>query len=96
MTPIRVLMVEDSEDDAALIAREIRRGGYELAFTRVDSEEAMRGALNQKEWDLVCLRLFHASLFWVRCLCAYFVSQALNVLSFLFRAQSAKILPSPP
>jgi two-component system cell cycle sensor histidine kinase/response regulator CckA len=53
MTPIRVLMVEDSEDDAALIAREIRRGGYELAFTRVDSEEAMRGALNQKEWDLV-------------------------------------------
>jgi two-component system cell cycle sensor histidine kinase/response regulator CckA len=53
MTPIRVLMVEDSEDDAALIAREIQRGGYELAFTRVDSEEGMRAALNEKVWDLV-------------------------------------------
>ncbi len=53
MTAIRVLMVEDSEDDATLIAREIRRGGYDLAFTRVDSEELMRAALRNKEWDLV-------------------------------------------
>ncbi len=50
---IRVLMVEDSEDDATLIARELRRGGYELAFTRVDSAEAMRAALTRESWDLV-------------------------------------------
>src|SRR5579862_9069239 len=50
---IRVLMVEDSEDDATLIARELRRGGYELSFARVDSAEAMRRALSHKKWDLV-------------------------------------------
>src|SRR5579864_3957599 len=50
---IRVVMVEDSEDDAMLIARELRRGGYELASTRVDSAEAMREALMRERWDLV-------------------------------------------
>src|SRR5579864_706912 len=50
---IRVLMVEDSEDDATLIARELRRGGYELAFTRVDSAEAMHTALMRERWNLV-------------------------------------------
>jgi two-component system, cell cycle sensor histidine kinase and response regulator CckA len=51
--PIRVLMVEDSEDDASLIAREIRRGGYEPITKRVDSAEAMRAALDQGKWDVV-------------------------------------------
>jgi two-component system, cell cycle sensor histidine kinase and response regulator CckA len=50
---IRVLMVEDSEDDAALITRELRRGGYELESMRVDCEQAMLAALNQSKWDLV-------------------------------------------
>ena len=50
---IRVLMVEDSQDDATLIARELRRGGYELAFTRVDSAEDMHTALMRERWDLV-------------------------------------------
>ena len=31
----RVLLVEDSEDDALLIARELRKGGYELFYQRV-------------------------------------------------------------
>jgi two-component system, cell cycle sensor histidine kinase and response regulator CckA len=51
--PIRVLMVEDSEDDAALVARELRRGGYEPLTKRVDSAEAMRTALDQAKWDIV-------------------------------------------
>jgi two-component system cell cycle sensor histidine kinase/response regulator CckA len=50
---IRVLIVEDSEDDAALIARELRRGGYELITQRVDSAEAMHAALNEGKWDIV-------------------------------------------
>jgi two-component system, cell cycle sensor histidine kinase and response regulator CckA len=50
---IRVLMVEDSEDDALLIVREIRRGGYEPISKRVDSAEAMRAALDQEKWDVV-------------------------------------------
>ena len=29
-TPLRVLMIEDSEDDAALLLRELRRGSYDV------------------------------------------------------------------
>ena len=50
---LRVIVVEDSEDDAALIARVLRRGGYEAAYTRVDSSEAMSAALVHGNWDLV-------------------------------------------
>ena len=28
--PLRVLMIEDSEDDAALLERELRRGDYDV------------------------------------------------------------------
>ena len=34
-TPLRVLIVEDSEDDALLILRELKRGGYKLQYERV-------------------------------------------------------------
>ena len=50
---ISVLMVEDSENDATLITRELRRGGYDLASSRVDSAEAMHRALMREKWDLV-------------------------------------------
>jgi PAS domain S-box-containing protein len=46
------LIVEDSEDDALLMARELR-GGYDLAFERVDTPEAMREALDRQAWDIV-------------------------------------------
>src|SRR5258706_148232 len=50
--PIRVLMVEDSEDDAALLLQLLRQGGYEIDSARVDSASGMTRALNQK-WDIV-------------------------------------------
>ncbi|MGH7094832.1 MAG: response regulator, partial [Stellaceae bacterium] len=49
---IRVLIVEDREDDAALLLRELRRGGIDPVYRRVDSAAAMRSALEQP-WDLV-------------------------------------------
>ena len=52
-TPLRVLLVEDSADDAALIVRDLQRGGYEVAFERVDSREGMSRAIEQQSWDLV-------------------------------------------
>lgn len=52
-TPLRVLMVEDSEDDALLIMRELKKGGYEPAFERVDTAEAMAAALDKQEWDII-------------------------------------------
>ena len=47
--PLRVLVVEDSEDDAALLVRELRRGGYEPALERVDTPEGMERALREAD-----------------------------------------------
>ena len=52
-TYLRILLVEDSEDDARLLLREIRRGGYEIEFERVETAEAMRAALARQSWDLI-------------------------------------------
>lgn len=50
---IRVLIIEDSEDDTLLILRELRQGGYKPVYERVETESAMRAALASKEWDLI-------------------------------------------
>jgi CheY-like chemotaxis protein len=51
--PLRLLIVEDSEDDAALLLRELQRGGYDVAHERVDSPDALISALERQKWDLV-------------------------------------------
>ena len=51
--PLRVLLVEDSVDDALLLLRELKRGGYEVLHERVDTAEAMRAALERQDWDVV-------------------------------------------
>jgi signal transduction histidine kinase len=50
---LRVLIVEDNERDAALLVRELQRGGYDLTFERVDTPDAMNAALDKQSWDLV-------------------------------------------
>ena len=52
-TPLSVLIVEDSEDDALLSLRELRRGGFDVSFERVQTEQDMRAALDKGGWDLV-------------------------------------------
>ncbi|MBI2875504.1 MAG: response regulator [Candidatus Tectomicrobia bacterium] len=51
--PLRVLIVDDSEDDAILLVRELRCSGYELTFERVDTPAAMKAALDKQPWDIV-------------------------------------------
>jgi len=51
--PLRVLMVEDSEDDALLLARELRRNDYDVTFEQVDTPSAMIIALKKRMWDIV-------------------------------------------
>lgn len=51
--PLRVLLVEDSERDAALLALYLRRGGYEPTLHRVETGSAMKAQLDSCEWDLV-------------------------------------------
>ena len=49
----RVLLVEDSADDAELVVRALRRDGRDLSYERVDTPEGMRAALANGSWDLV-------------------------------------------
>jgi signal transduction histidine kinase len=50
---LRALIVEDSADDAELLARYLRRAGHTLEWRQVDSAQALCAALEQGEWDLV-------------------------------------------
>jgi len=51
--PLRVLIAEDSEDDARLLLRELERAGFDPAYERVDRAAAMQAALDRHPWDLV-------------------------------------------
>ena len=52
-TPLRILIVEDSEADAELLLRELRRGGYAPEFERVETPEGLNAALARQPWDLI-------------------------------------------
>jgi PAS domain S-box-containing protein len=51
--PVRVLMVEDSEDDAKLAIRMLRSGGFDPLYHRVQDMESFRRLLGQQPWDAV-------------------------------------------
>ncbi|HEY9724839.1 MAG TPA: ATP-binding protein [Chroococcales cyanobacterium] len=51
--PLRVLIVEDSQDDAELVAYELKRGGYDSVVERVDTPTAMKTALDKQQWDII-------------------------------------------
>src|SRR4051812_48128125 len=50
---LRLLLVEDSEDDALFLLRTLRKAEFELVTERVESESQMRAALAQQSWDIV-------------------------------------------
>lgn len=50
---IRLLIVEDSEDDARLLYSELSRTNGDITYARVDCAEDMRAALLDSEWDIV-------------------------------------------
>jgi PAS domain S-box-containing protein len=52
-TTLRVLIIEDSQDDALLLVRELERAGYKVAFERVETPDGMKRALDEKEWDVI-------------------------------------------
>jgi two-component system, cell cycle sensor histidine kinase and response regulator CckA len=53
MTQLRILIVEDSEDDLLLLLRELRRGEYTFDYARVETAVEMQAALDRQTWDLV-------------------------------------------
>lgn len=50
---LRLLIVEDSEDDSTLLVRELRKGGFEPSYTRVESLRHLEAALDAGPWDAV-------------------------------------------
>lgn len=50
---LTVLIAEDSEDDALLVLRELRRAGYQPEHQRVESSTALETALKEQHWDLL-------------------------------------------
>jgi two-component system, cell cycle sensor histidine kinase and response regulator CckA len=50
---LRLLLLEDQEDDALLLLHELERIGYEVTWERVQSGEAMLSALAKRQWDTI-------------------------------------------
>ena len=51
--PLRLLLVEDSGDDAELVIRELRRAGFHPIWTPVATQEDFKAALQEGPWDIV-------------------------------------------
>src|SRR5258708_39329544 len=51
--PLRLLLVEDSDDDAELVLRELRSAGYAPSVHRVSSHDEFISALDASPWDVI-------------------------------------------
>ncbi len=58
MSKLKVLIAEDLEEDALLLLIELKNGGFEPAFKRVESKEELICALKGQGWDLVLTDYF--------------------------------------
>jgi two-component system sensor histidine kinase UhpB len=47
------LIVEDRESDALLLVHELRRGGYNTIYRRVETARDLHAALDSEPWDIV-------------------------------------------
>jgi PAS domain S-box-containing protein len=52
-TPLRVLLIEDSEMDAELLILQLERGGYQVVHRRVETAQKMKTALRAELWDVI-------------------------------------------
>jgi two-component system, cell cycle sensor histidine kinase and response regulator CckA len=50
---LRVLIVEDSVDDTELLLQELRCGGYDPIYERVETASAMKILLERQTWDII-------------------------------------------
>jgi PAS domain S-box-containing protein len=53
MTALAALLVEDSESDAELVLRCLKKAGFEVELERVETEPQMRAALAMRRWDII-------------------------------------------
>lgn len=50
---LKVLFVEDNEDDSELLNLELESRGYSIIYERVDTITAMEEALERQQWDVI-------------------------------------------
>lgn len=50
---VRILLIEDSEDDAILLERQLRRGNMDFEMKRVCTSAEMKDALSDSTWDAI-------------------------------------------
>ncbi|MBF0573126.1 MAG: response regulator [Desulfamplus sp.] len=50
---LRLLLIEDSDSDAELITRLLKRAGFNLTVEQIQTSQEMTKALNNREWDVV-------------------------------------------
>ncbi|HRQ22553.1 MAG TPA: response regulator, partial [Anaerolineales bacterium] len=50
---LKLLLIEDSDDDASLLLRELQRAGYQVEFDRVETADEMQSSLSHQEWDVI-------------------------------------------
>ncbi len=53
MTLLKVIIVEDSEDDLLLLLRSLKKGGYEPIYTCVETRAGLQEALEVQSWQLI-------------------------------------------
>src|SRR5512147_1445330 len=51
--PVRLLIIEDNEDDSLLEIEEIKNNGLEIIYERVDNLLSLKEALNLRTWDCI-------------------------------------------
>ena len=52
-SPIRILLVDDSEEDGLLLSAHLQAGGLSFELTRMDTLEPLRASLAGNAWDLL-------------------------------------------
>lgn len=52
-SPLRLLVVEDSEFDAQIMLSILRQGGYDVTAQRVETADSLRAALAISPWDVI-------------------------------------------
>src|SRR5688572_23049393 len=53
MPDLRLLLVEDTDEDAMLVLRELRKGGFNVTHKRVFTAEDFQGAIDRESWELI-------------------------------------------
>ena len=51
--PLKILVVEDSRDDAELLLHALRQAGYEPTYSLVQNAKGLRSELARQHWDLI-------------------------------------------